>query len=208
MATVYPGRRPSPRAPGRHQGDEARYVPAHRAGTVHARDRNRRAADTSSHPALYDSGTAGDQLYYVMPHIMGGSLRGKLDREGRLPVEVAVRSHRASRRDSGTRTSAARASGHQAANVLLSDGIPLVADFRHRAVHGGVAGVDRGNQDNHAADHARARDPGHAAVHGARAGVWRDGSRSAHRHLTRSGACSSKCSPAIPRTSQRRRRPC
>ncbi|HEV8150240.1 MAG TPA: protein kinase, partial [Gemmatimonadales bacterium] len=41
--------------------------------------------------ALYDSGQAGELLYYVMPFIEGESLRQRLEREGRLPLEEAVR---------------------------------------------------------------------------------------------------------------------
>jgi TolB-like protein/Flp pilus assembly protein TadD len=79
---------------------------------------------------LYDSGAAGDQLYYVMPHILGGSLRGKLDREGRLPVEEAVAI--AQGIAAGLWYAHQRGLVHRdikPANVLLSDGIPLVADF-------------------------------------------------------------------------------
>jgi serine/threonine protein kinase/tetratricopeptide (TPR) repeat protein len=39
---------------------------------------------------LYDSGQAGDLLYYVMPYVEGESLRQRLDREGKLPVEDAL----------------------------------------------------------------------------------------------------------------------
>ena len=41
--------------------------------------------------SLHDSGEADGLLYYVMPFIEGESLRGRLAREGRLPVEEAVR---------------------------------------------------------------------------------------------------------------------
>src|ERR1043165_697657 len=37
-----------------------------------------------SHPhilPLYDSGSSDGQLYYVMPYIDGGSLRGRIDRD-------------------------------------------------------------------------------------------------------------------------------
>src|SRR4029450_4655547 len=44
---------------------------------------------------LYDSGQAGDHLYYVMPFIEGESLRSRLDREGKLPLEEAARMGRA-----------------------------------------------------------------------------------------------------------------
>lgn len=40
---------------------------------------------------LHDSGEAGGFLYYVMPFVKGESLREKLDREGELPIPVAVR---------------------------------------------------------------------------------------------------------------------
>ncbi len=47
-----------------------------------------------THPhilALYDSGAAAEWLFYVMPYVAGGSLRQRLEREGQLPVEEAVR---------------------------------------------------------------------------------------------------------------------
>ncbi|TMG81113.1 MAG: tetratricopeptide repeat protein, partial [Betaproteobacteria bacterium] len=39
---------------------------------------------------LYDSGAAGDRLYYVMPHVRGESLRQRLRREKQLDVDTAV----------------------------------------------------------------------------------------------------------------------
>jgi tetratricopeptide (TPR) repeat protein/tRNA A-37 threonylcarbamoyl transferase component Bud32 len=41
--------------------------------------------------ALHDSGEAGGSLYYVMPFIEGGSLRARLQQEGPLPVDDALR---------------------------------------------------------------------------------------------------------------------
>ena len=40
---------------------------------------------------LYDSGDAAGLLYYVMPLVEGGSLRERLDREGALPLDAALR---------------------------------------------------------------------------------------------------------------------
>src|SRR5207244_13230744 len=39
---------------------------------------------------LYDSGAAGELLYYVMPYVDGESLRQRLERERQLTVEEAV----------------------------------------------------------------------------------------------------------------------
>src|SRR3954468_13953891 len=47
-----------------------------------------------SHPnilPLFDSGEADGLLYYVMPFATGESLRARLDREGSLPIDEAVR---------------------------------------------------------------------------------------------------------------------
>src|SRR4029079_2383039 len=40
---------------------------------------------------LFDSGDAGDLLYYVMPLVDGASLRERLKRQGQLPLDDAVR---------------------------------------------------------------------------------------------------------------------
>src|SRR5262245_5812378 len=53
-----------------------------------------RIAARLSHPnivPLLASGQAGAHLYYVMPFIEGDSLRARLDREGRLSVQAALR---------------------------------------------------------------------------------------------------------------------
>src|SRR3989449_4772412 len=54
-----------------------------------------------THPhilALHDSGQTGGSLYYVMPYIEGESLRDRLEREGQLPLEDALRIDRKSTR--------------------------------------------------------------------------------------------------------------
>lgn len=47
-----------------------------------------------NHPnilALHDSGEADGLLYFVMPYVDGGSLRARLDRDGPLPLDEALR---------------------------------------------------------------------------------------------------------------------
>ncbi len=79
---------------------------------------------------LFDSGQADSFLYFVMPYVEGESLREKLDREGELPVEEAVRV--------ATGVAGALDYAHRQgvihrdikpANILLHDGEPLVSDF-------------------------------------------------------------------------------
>jgi serine/threonine-protein kinase len=79
---------------------------------------------------LIDSGTAGSQLYYVMPFVQGESLRVRLERERQLPVADAI-------------TIAATVAGAldyahrngvihrdiKPENILLHDGQAMVADF-------------------------------------------------------------------------------
>jgi len=79
---------------------------------------------------LFDSGASGDLLYYVMPAISGESLRARLVRDRQLPIDDAVRIAR--------EVASALGYAHRQGlvhrdikpeNILLSDGIPLVADF-------------------------------------------------------------------------------
>ncbi|HEX5635409.1 MAG TPA: serine/threonine-protein kinase, partial [Gemmatimonadales bacterium] len=86
-----------------------------------------------SHPhilPLYDSGSADGMLWYVMPWVRGESLREKLQREGQLAVDDAVR----------IVSQAAAALDHAHAqglvhrdikpeNILLHEGEAMVADF-------------------------------------------------------------------------------
>src|SRR5438093_6497072 len=86
-----------------------------------------------THPhilALHDSGQAGGSLYYVMPYIEGESLRDRLEREGPLALEDALRITRE------VASALSYAHGHDVVhrdikpeNILLSGGEAVVADF-------------------------------------------------------------------------------
>ncbi len=79
---------------------------------------------------LFDSGAAGELLFYVMPYVQGESLRARLDREKQLPVAEAIRL--------ATAIGGALDYAHRQGvihrdlkpeNILLQEGQPLVADF-------------------------------------------------------------------------------
>ena len=79
---------------------------------------------------LFDSGQAGEIIYYVMPFIEGESLRARLLREKRLKLDEALRLTR--------EIASALAHAHQMGlvhrdikpeNILLAHGIAMVADF-------------------------------------------------------------------------------
>ncbi|HYD53884.1 MAG TPA: serine/threonine-protein kinase, partial [Gemmatimonadaceae bacterium] len=79
---------------------------------------------------LFDSGSADGLLYSVMPLVEGESLRDRLRREGRLPIDEAVRLAR--------EVAGALAYAHERGivhrdvkpeNILLQDGRALLADF-------------------------------------------------------------------------------
>ncbi len=79
---------------------------------------------------LFDSGQAADQLFYVMPYVVGESLRARLDREGQLPIADAVRLTQ----EVSSAIDYAHRSGiiHRdikPENILLHDGRAVVADF-------------------------------------------------------------------------------
>ena len=96
-------------------------------------EREIRLAAKLQHPhilGLYDSGDANGLLYYVMPFVRGESLRDKLDREGMLPVDEALRIT--------LEVSSALGYAHEQGivhrdikpeNILLSGDHALVADF-------------------------------------------------------------------------------
>ena len=94
-----------------------------------------------NHPhilTLIDSGSADGLLYYVMPFVEGESLRGRLARDGRLPITEAV----ALTRKVATALAYAHARGvvHRdikPENIMLHEGEPMVTDFGiARAVSG------------------------------------------------------------------------
>jgi serine/threonine-protein kinase len=86
-----------------------------------------------SHPhilPLHDSGEADGFLFYVMPYVKGESLRQRLDREGQLPVEEAVRiaGRVADALDHAHRQNVIHRD-IKPANILFQDEEPVVADF-------------------------------------------------------------------------------
>jgi tetratricopeptide (TPR) repeat protein len=79
---------------------------------------------------LFDSGSAGEFLYYTMPYVEGESLRDLLEREKQLPVDQAL----AIAREIGD--ALAYAHGHgvvhrdiKPGNIMVARGHALVADF-------------------------------------------------------------------------------
>jgi serine/threonine-protein kinase len=97
-----------------------------------------------NHPnilALHDSGEADGLLYFVMPFVEGESLRARLDREGRLSLEEALRIAE----EIGSALEYAHRQGlvHRdikPENILFQAGHALVADF-------GIAQVTSGSED-------------------------------------------------------------
>jgi serine/threonine-protein kinase len=92
-----------------------------------------RTAAQLQHPhilPLYDSGTAGGYLFYVMPYVEGESVRQRIEREGPLPVDVALRIARevADALDFAHRNGVIHRD-IKPDNILLSAGHALVADF-------------------------------------------------------------------------------
>jgi serine/threonine-protein kinase len=92
-----------------------------------------RTTATLNHPhivPLHDSGEADGIVYYVMPFVDGESLRDRLDREGQLPVNDAVRiaSDVAGALDYAHRHGFVHRDV-KPANVMLHEHRALVADF-------------------------------------------------------------------------------
>ncbi len=92
-----------------------------------------RIAAGLTHPHIlpvYDSGTADDFLYYVMPNMEGRSLRERLEREKQLPLDEALRVARevASALDYAHRQRVIHRD-IKPENILFQEGNALVADF-------------------------------------------------------------------------------
>jgi serine/threonine-protein kinase len=90
---------------------------------------------------LHDSGSIDGLLYYVMPFMGCESLRERLRREGRLPVDQAVRIARlvAGALDYAHRQGVIHRD-IKPENIMLHEGQPIVADFGiARAVMAGVS---------------------------------------------------------------------
>jgi eukaryotic-like serine/threonine-protein kinase len=86
-----------------------------------------------NHPHIlpvYDSGKAGDLLFYVMPNMEGRSLRDRLEQEHQLPLEEAIRVTRevASALDYAHRHNVVHRD-IKPENILLHEGVAVVADF-------------------------------------------------------------------------------
>ena len=86
-----------------------------------------------SHPhilPLFDSGESDGCLYYVMPNVEGQSLRDRIDAEGMLPIEDALKVTRevADALDYAHRNGVVHRD-IKPENIMLHDGHALVADF-------------------------------------------------------------------------------
>jgi serine/threonine protein kinase len=79
---------------------------------------------------LHDSGDADGLLYYVMPYVPGGTLRGRLREEKPLTIDEAMRitTEVASALDAAHRRGVIHRD-IKPENILLHDGTALVADF-------------------------------------------------------------------------------
>ena len=112
-----------------------KVLSADRAYGVNA-DRFRREIQFTArlhHPhivPILGAGSANDILYYTMPFVPGESLRDRLQRERRLPVDVAIRIARevAEALDYAHREGVIHRD-IKPENILLLDGHALVADF-------------------------------------------------------------------------------
>ncbi len=151
-----------------------------------------RAAAPAHPAALRLAATADGFLYYVMPFIDGETLRDKLDRETQLGIDEAVRITARRGRRARLRPPARRhPPRHQAGEHPAPRRPPDGGGLRDRA-----GGQRRGRR----ADDRDRHEPRHAALHEPGAGHRREGDRPPGATSTRSGACSTRCSPGTRRT--------
>jgi serine/threonine protein kinase len=153
-----------------------------------------RLAARLQHPhilTVHDSGEAAGRLWFTMPYVEGESLRDRLRRERQLPVDDALR----------IATEAARALDYahhhgvvhrdiKPENIMLTgDGSTLVADF---GIARALAGDDDGlTQTGFAVGTPAYMSPSRPrATRGSTPGPT----------STRSGRCSTRCSPVSRRT--------
>jgi eukaryotic-like serine/threonine-protein kinase len=90
-------------------------------------------AKSMAHPLivpLYDSGSAGDLLYYIMPYVEGESLYQRLQREKRLSLEDALQiTHDVAAALGYAHSRGVLHRDVKPENILLAGGRALVADF-------------------------------------------------------------------------------
>src|SRR2546430_6193641 len=113
---------------------------------------------------LIDSGEADGFLYYVMPYVEGESLRQRLEREGQLPLDEALRITSAIA--SALDFAHGRGVIHRdikPENIMLHQGEPMVADF---GIALAVSMAGRGGPPREGAlpRAAALHGPGHAAA--------------------------------------------
>jgi TolB-like protein/Flp pilus assembly protein TadD len=92
-----------------------------------------RISASLTHPhilPLHESGEADGLLYFVMPYVAGESLRVRLEREGRLPIDEAVRiaGEVAGALDTAHRQGVIHRDV-KPENILIEEGHAVVADF-------------------------------------------------------------------------------
>lgn len=79
---------------------------------------------------IYAAGEAGGTLYYVMPYVEGESLRDRLDREGHLPIDDALRiTHQVADALHHAHQKGIVHRDVKPANILFQSGHAVVADF-------------------------------------------------------------------------------
>ena len=131
-----------------------------------------------THPhilALHDSGEAGGFIYYVMPHISGGSLRQRLERDGpwTSPRALAIAGPVADALTYAHRMGMLHRD-IKPENILFSQGHPIVADFGIASAVSAATGP---------APHSHRAGARHAGLHESGAGRGRGRPRRAHRRV-------------------------